>query len=116
GSGALAIRSTSAMTRLSIRSGNSAASRASGSQVCSEMYPYPDEDWAPGQTMLSRSPTPTPRTFGASRRTGAGLVRRHLLIDRIRQGRQTPRAGGDHRDTLAGAAGPPDGCRIRAGL
>ena len=43
-------------------------------------------------------------------------VRHHVLIDRIRQGRQASRAGGDHRDTFAGAAGHPDGCRIRAGL
>jgi hypothetical protein len=67
GSGSLAMRSTSPMTRLSIRSGNSAASSVSGSQVLSEMYS--DDDWAPAQTILSRSPTPTPRTFGASPRT-----------------------------------------------
>ena len=36
--GALAMRSTSPMTRASIRSGNSAATSASGSHVCSEMY------------------------------------------------------------------------------
>jgi tripartite-type tricarboxylate transporter receptor subunit TctC len=38
------------------------------------------------------------------------------IIDRIRQGRQASRAGGDNRDALAGAAGHPDGGRIRAGL
>src|SRR5262245_9364984 len=41
GSGSLAIRSTSPMTRASIRSGNSAASSASGSQLCSDMYWVP---------------------------------------------------------------------------
>ena len=43
-------------------------------------------------------------------------LRHHVLIDRIRQGRQASRPGGDHCDTLAGAAGHPDGCRICAGL
>jgi len=67
--GALAMRSTSPMTRASIRSGNSAASSASGSQVCSEMCPDPNDDWAPGQMIERRSATPTPRTFGPSPRT-----------------------------------------------
>src|SRR5262249_51598566 len=56
------------------------------------------------------------RTDRPDRRTGAGHVRHHVLIDRIRQGRQASRPGGDHCDTLAGAAGHPDGCRICAGL
>jgi len=50
------------------------------------------------------------------RRTGAGDVRHHVVVDRVREGWQTTRAGGDDRDTLAGAAGHPDGGRIRAGL
>ena len=57
-----------------------------------------------------------PRDCRSARRTGAGHVRHHVLIDRIRQGRQAWRPGGDHCDTLAGAAGHPDGCRICAGL
>ncbi len=44
----------------------------------------------------------------SARRTGAGHVRHHVLIDRIRQGRQTPRPGGDHRDALGGATPDPD--------
>ena len=30
------------------------------------------------------------------------------VVDRVHQGRQTARAGGDHRDALGGAAGHPD--------
>ena len=37
-------------------------------------------------------------------------------VDRVHQGRQAARAGGDHRDALGGAAGHPDRRRIRAGL
>ena len=51
-----------------------------------------------------------------ARRTGAGHVRRHAVVDRVHQGRQAARAGGDHRDALGGAAGHPDRGRIRAGL
>ena len=47
GSGSFAMRSTSPMTRLSIRSGNNAATSDRGSQVCSEMYHDPDDDWDP---------------------------------------------------------------------
>ena len=38
------------------------------------------------------------------------------LVDRVHQGRQAARAGGDHRDALGGAAGHPDRGRVRAGL
>ena len=38
------------------------------------------------------------------------------IVDRIHQGRQAARAGGDHRDALGGAAGHSDRRRIRAGL
>ena len=38
------------------------------------------------------------------------------LVDRVHQGRQAARAGGDHCDALGGAAGHPDRGRIRAGL
>ena len=38
------------------------------------------------------------------------------LVDRVRQGRQAARAGGDHGDALGGAAGHPDRRRFRAGL
>jgi len=48
------------------------------------------------------------RACRSARRTGAGHVRHDVLIDRIRQGRQTSRAGSDHRDALAGTAGPQD--------
>ena len=37
-------------------------------------------------------------------------------VDRVHQGRQAARAGGDHGDALGGAAGHPDRGRIRAGL
>ena len=37
-------------------------------------------------------------------------------IDRVHQGRQAARAGGDDRDALGGAAGHPDRGRVRAGL
>ena len=37
-------------------------------------------------------------------------------VDRVHQGRQAARAGGDHRDALGGAAGHPDRGRVRAGL
>ena len=40
----------------------------------------------------------------------------HALVDRVHQGRQAARAGGDHRDALGGAAGHPDRGRFRAGL
>ena len=49
-------------------------------------------------------------------RTGAGLLRHHAGVDRVHQGRQAARAGGDHRDALGGAAGHPDRRRLRAGL
>ena len=38
------------------------------------------------------------------------------LIDRVHQGRQAARTGGDHRDALGGTARRPDRGRIRAGL
>ena len=38
------------------------------------------------------------------------------VVDRVHQGRQAARAGGDHRDALGGAAGRPDRGRVRAGL
>jgi|SRR5262245_6726115 len=44
----------------------------------------------------------------SARRTGAGHVPHHVRIDRIRQDRKTPRAGGDHRDAFGGAAADPD--------
>ena len=40
----------------------------------------------------------------------------HALVDRVHQGRQAARAGGDHRDALGGATGHPDRGRVRAGL
>ena len=40
----------------------------------------------------------------------------HGRVDRVHQGRQAARAGGDHRDALGGAAGHPDRGRFRAGL
>ena len=43
-------------------------------------------------------------------------VRRHARVDRVHQGRQAARAGGDNRDALGGAAGHPDRGRVRAGL
>ena len=51
-----------------------------------------------------------------ARRTGAGHVRHHACFDRVHQGRQAARAGGDHRDALGGAAGYSDRRRVRAGL
>ena len=56
------------------------------------------------------------RADRSARRTGAGHVRRHARVDRVHQGRQAARAGGDHRDALGGAAGHPDRGRFRAGL
>ena len=41
---------------------------------------------------------------------------RPALVDRVHQGRQAARAGGDHRDALGGAAGHSDRGRFRAGL
>ena len=38
------------------------------------------------------------------------------VVDRVHQGRQAARPGGDHSDALGGAAGHPDRGRIRAGL
>jgi hypothetical protein len=49
-----------------------------------------------------------PRACRSARRTGAGHVRQHVLSDRIRQERQAPRAGGDHRNAFGGAAADPD--------
>ena len=43
-------------------------------------------------------------------------VRHHARVDRVHQGRQAARAGGDHCDALGGAAGRPDRGRFRAGL
>ena len=51
-----------------------------------------------------------------ARRTGAGHVRHHGLVDRVHQGRQAARAGGDDGDALGGAAGHSDRRRVRAGL
>src|SRR5262249_56382644 len=48
-----------------------------------------------------------PAACRSARRTGAGHVRQHVLIDRIREGWQTSCAGGDNLDALATAAGPP---------
>ena len=56
------------------------------------------------------------RADRSARRTGAGHVRHHAVVDRVHQGRQAARAGGDHRDALGGAAGRPDRGRVRAGL
>ena len=56
------------------------------------------------------------RTDRSARRTGAGLLRHHVTADRVHQGRQAARAGGDDRDALGGAAGHPDRGRVRAGL
>ena len=52
----------------------------------------------------------------SARRAGAGLCSAPCLVDRVHQGRQAARAGGDHRDALGGAARHPDRGRIRAGL
>ena len=43
-------------------------------------------------------------------------VRHHAAVDRVHQGRQAARAGGDHGDALGGAAGRSDRGRFRAGL
>ena len=43
-------------------------------------------------------------------------VRHHALVDRVHQGRQAARAGGDDGDALGGAAGHSDRGRVRAGL
>ena len=56
------------------------------------------------------------RAHRSARRAGAGDVRRHAVVDRVHQGRQAARAGGDDRDALGGAAGRPDRGRFRAGL
>ena len=56
------------------------------------------------------------RAHRSARRAGAGHVRRHCRVDRVHQGRQAARAGGDHRDALGRAAGHPDRGRVRAGL
>ena len=56
------------------------------------------------------------RADRSDRRTGAGDVRPHARVDRVHQGRQAARAGGDHRDALGGAAGHADRGRFRAGL
>ena len=56
------------------------------------------------------------RAHRSARRTGAGHVRHHCLVDRVHQGRQAARARGDHRDALGRAAGHPDRGRVRAGL
>ena len=57
-----------------------------------------------------------PASDRSARRAGAGHVRRHARVDRVHQGRQAARAGGDHRDALGGAAGHPDRgrCSCRA--
>src|SRR5262249_51471845 len=49
-------------------------------------------------------------------RTSAALLRHHGIVARIRQNRQTARAGGDHRAALGCAAGHPGRRRIRTGL
>ena len=56
------------------------------------------------------------RADRSARRAGAGHVRRHAVVDRVHQGRQAARAGGDHCDALGGAAGHADRGRFRAGL
>ena len=53
------------------------------------------------------------RAHRSARRAGAGLSSpRTTGIDRVHQGRQAARAGGDHRDALGGAAGHADRGRI----
>ena len=44
------------------------------------------------------------------------LLQPHACVDRVHQGGQAARAGGDHRDALGGAAGHSDRGRVRAGL
>ena len=66
-----------------------------------------------GPCALSRH---SARADRSARRTGAGHVRHHAGVDRVHQGRQAARAGGDHRDALGGAAGHSDRGRFRAGL
>ena len=46
--------------------------------------------------------------YRSARRAGAGHVRQSCRVDRVHQGRQAARAGGDHRDALGGAAGHSD--------
>src|SRR5262249_24843320 len=50
------------------------------------------------------------------RATGAGVFPHDGLVNRVRQGRQPARAGGDHGDAIGGAAGHPDRRRVRPGL
>src|SRR5262249_30278754 len=57
-----------------------------------------------------------PRIDRFTRWTGAGHVPLHVFIDRVHQGRQSPPASGDHRDTCGGGAGHSDCERIRPGL
>ena len=57
-----------------------------------------------------------PHAHRSARRTGAGYVRPHAVLDRVHQGRQAARARGHDRNALGSAAGRPDRGRIRAGL
>ncbi len=51
-----------------------------------------------------------------ARRPGPGHVRHHTPVDRVHQGRQASRAGGDHGDALGGAAGRALDQRVRAAV
>jgi Tripartite tricarboxylate transporter family receptor len=56
------------------------------------------------------------RAHRFARRTGAGLLPHHCLIDRVYQGWQAACARSNHRDALGRAARHPDRGRVRAGL
>src|SRR5262249_22086060 len=53
---------------------------------------------------------------GSACRKGAGQIRHTLGVNRVHQGGQTARPGGDHSSALGGAARHPDSGRVRAGL
>ena len=52
----------------------------------------------------------------SARRTGTGRFRSLAGVDRVHQGRQAARAGGDHRSAFGGAAGHSARGRVRARL
>jgi tripartite-type tricarboxylate transporter receptor subunit TctC len=75
-----------------------AAGTGSAGNVAGELF----------KMMTGVNMVPVPYRGGAyrsARRAGAGLFRRHTIVDRVHQGRQAARARGHHHSALGGTTG-----------
>ena len=90
------------------------ASAGNGSRdPCGRRTVQDDDRRRHGARALSRRRRPRSPICSAGRCRSD--VSRYDRVDRVHQGRQAARAGGDHRDALGGAAGHPDRGRFVPG-